>query len=158
MADDTPGISLIVPDFFSAADTREALAITGEALGVEVRDSGLRKLLASGNALQPIHIALQFIGAIGMGALGNAAWAGIVAIYERLHARFPGRAVSLEIYAENAAGKKADYLLGDGCNEALHAIPDDLERGVPGTRVEYDVDEGWLTWEESTAKKRRIER
>lgn len=155
MADENPGVSLIVPDFFSADDTREALTIAAEALGVEVRDSGLRKLLASEDALQPIHIALQFLGNVGMGVLGSAAWAGILVIYERLHTRFPERDISLEIYAENEAGKAADYLLKDGSDEALRAIPRDLQRGVRGPRVEFDVDEGWLTWEESMAKKRR---
>lgn len=155
MADDTPGVSLVVPDFFSDAETQEALAIVREAIDADVRDSGLRKLLASGDGLLPIHTALQFIGDVGMDVLKDLTAAGILAACDGLRKRFHGRQVSLEITAQNEAGRAEQYWLEGMSDDALHAIPNDLERPARGPRVEYDVGEGWLTWEESQAKKRR---
>jgi hypothetical protein len=148
-----PGISLEVPSFFSQGETAEALKAFADAFRADVRDSGLRRELSSTDLTQPIQMALYIVGNVALSLLGNAGWAAIAAAYRRFCEHYPGRPISIEIQAEDDEGYVADYCFSDGSDEALRAISGDLKRGVQGTRVHYDVNEGWLTWEEAQAKK-----
>lgn len=149
------GVSLEVPSFFDPDETTEALQMFSDVLNTDVWDSGLRRELSSADATEAIQLAVYIVGNLALGVLGNAGWAALTSAYRRLRERYSGRPVSIELVAEDDDGNVADYSFSDGSDEALRAIPADLKRGMPGTRVRYEVDEGWLTSEESQDKKYR---
>jgi hypothetical protein len=150
---DELGISLEVPSFFSPGETTDALRVFADALKADVQDDGTRRELSSAQLGQAIQLALHVAGDLSLGILGHAGWAAIEAAYCRFRERYPGRPISIEIVAEDDDGLVADYSFSDGSDEAIRAIPGDLKRGIRGTRVRFDVDEGWLTYEEAQDKK-----
>ena len=151
---------LIVPQFFGPDDTAAALAIVGEAFDARVEKSKYELELASADPDLPARLTLLLNGPIGgyaLGVLGNATWAGIEWMTKRLREQFPGRAVSLEIHA-GSGSRSADYTLdleSEHVVTALKAIPYDIEVEHRGPRIAYEVDEGWMTWDEVQDKKYR---
>lgn len=150
------GVSLEVPDFFTAGETADALAALEAALGTPVTDSGLRRCLSSYESVQPIQAAIHVGGEVGLHVLGIAGWAAIVKFYAYFRDRYGDRPVSIDLVARDDKGHVGEYQLTNGTDDhALQAIPADLGRSAKGVRVQYDVDEGWLTWEEANEKRRR---
>ena len=149
------GFSLEVPEFFSASETVDALTAFESAIEAPVVDSGLRRSLSSAEAAQPIQLALFAGGEFAIALLAHAGWAAIEKLYRHFHRRYSGRSISIELTARDDAGRTAEYSLASASDHAMQSISDDLTRDVRSARVRYDVAEGWLTWEEATAKARQ---
>ncbi len=132
------GVSLEVPDFFTEEDTAEALGFLEKTIGSPVRDSGLRRSLSSQDAHQAIQMALWIAGNTGMNVLGSAIWDGIKNFYSYMRGRHPGRPISIEILVRSDDGRRVEYQLGYGSDDALKAIREDVNRNIYGARVEYD--------------------